>query len=588
MNETDENFTAISEDEIKTVIVKYKNMQAMSNSLRTFKLGLIKSLTIAPYSFMNLTLREMNQLAKSKYVERVELDTPQHTMEVPITEKTLVGEPTLADSKAYINGNTGYTGNGVTVAVLDTGIQSTHPMLINQVIAKYQISSGDIEDGSGHGCIEPDARIRTTLGGIETIKEFYDRTEQKWGSKKSELGSTVIPKNSIYTLGYNHKDNKEDKSQILGVHKIPYKGKVVKVTSGSSSFITTPWHPFLIYDRRRNIVREISADSLKTANMRLLRPKRGLQLGIISVDLNLAYLAGRVVGDGHLTKGKPNKYVLLSGVDEKFLKEFGYNYYKRNKRDFEIYKLYHKLIKFGIPPGNKSRTIRLPEIVGKSNNKTIYAFLAGLIDADGSFDKARPRLRVISGSKGFARDLVCLFMSLGYDSRMSEQIDNRKNRKIIAKGPYYCISISGPDFLNFYEKIKPFLRTKKIRNSRRYKRHQTKPIKKIEFIDFNGYLYDLTTSTSNYLAGKEYMTYIHNTWCASCVAGNPITSPYVMEGMAPNAKLINIKVFTDGGGGTSSGFMEGVNKAVELGADVISYSGGGTDSIPYSSSVFFY
>lgn len=150
MNELE--FEGIGEDEVRPVIVKYKSMQAMTASLKTFRLGLVNNMRISPYSFMNLTLKEAQQLLKSPYVERIELDVPHKIMIEPTPPGyQRLGEPTLADTKLYINGNTGYTGNGVKVAVLDTGVRSTHPMLTGKVVAKFQISDGNIEDNNGHG-----------------------------------------------------------------------------------------------------------------------------------------------------------------------------------------------------------------------------------------------------------------------------------------------------------------------------------------------------------------------------------------------------------------------------------------------------
>lgn len=45
----------------------------------------------------------------------------------------------------------GYTGKGVKVAVVDTGVQSDHPAIVGHVIKKIKLASGNIEDGCGHG-----------------------------------------------------------------------------------------------------------------------------------------------------------------------------------------------------------------------------------------------------------------------------------------------------------------------------------------------------------------------------------------------------------------------------------------------------
>jgi subtilisin family serine protease len=48
--------------------------------------------------------------------------------------------------------NAGYTGNGVTVAVLDTGILKSHPFLTNKVVSEACFSSNDSYYGSTSLC----------------------------------------------------------------------------------------------------------------------------------------------------------------------------------------------------------------------------------------------------------------------------------------------------------------------------------------------------------------------------------------------------------------------------------------------------
>ena len=65
-------------------------------------------------------------------------------------------EPTDADSMPQIGAppawDAGYTGEGVTVAVLDTGIDPTHPDLDRSIVGSQDFTgSGDVTDHSGHG-----------------------------------------------------------------------------------------------------------------------------------------------------------------------------------------------------------------------------------------------------------------------------------------------------------------------------------------------------------------------------------------------------------------------------------------------------
>lgn len=67
----------------------------------------------------------------------------------------------------------------------------------------------------------------------------------------------------------------------------------------------------------------------------------------------------------------------------------------------------------------------------------------------------------------------------------------------------------------------------------------------------------------------------HGTHCAGTVAGTGAGG--ISTGVAPGADLIGVKVFNAGGSANSSTVIAGFEKAVELGADIISYSGGYRD-----------
>lgn len=75
----------------------------------------------------------------------------------------------------------------------------------------------------------------------------------------------------------------------------------------------------------------------------------------------------------------------------------------------------------------------------------------------------------------------------------------------------------------------------------------------------------------NYLT-EPYDDYGHGTHCAGTIAGTGASG--TKTGVAPGARLIGIKVFDSNGRANSSTVIRGFERAVELGADVISYSGG--------------
>ena len=84
-------------------------------------------------------------------------------------------------------------------------------------------------------------------------------------------------------------------------------------------------------------------------------------------------------------------------------------------------------------------------------------------------------------------------------------------------------------------------------------------------------------------------THNHGTWVASAIAGVPVNTPQgQIFGVAPEAKLIILKVLSDRGQGTMAGVVAGMERAVELGADIVSMSLGslfGTNLSPDSRTL---
>lgn len=81
----------------------------------------------------------------------------------------------------------------------------------------------------------------------------------------------------------------------------------------------------------------------------------------------------------------------------------------------------------------------------------------------------------------------------------------------------------------------------------------------------------------------------HGSWTASAIAGVPTQTTYgTIYGAAPEAKLIIIKVLSDSGSGSMAQVVAGMERAAELGADIVSMSLGslfGTNLSPDSRTL---
>ncbi|RLG14151.1 hypothetical protein DRN69_04565, partial [Candidatus Pacearchaeota archaeon] len=156
------------------------------------------------------------------------------------------------------------------------------------------------------------------------------------------------------------------------------------------------------------------------------------------VDEDLAYLAGVLVSDGHNSKNSIDfsgyEERIRNSVKEKLIKLFGKfeSYYDDNRiylcNSFAPY-FFNKV--FEIPIGKKSSTVKIPEIIQKSDNKIIASFVRGLFDGDGTVSSG---LSYKTYSKELAEGLTYMLARLGIFSYLRK---NGKEFRVNIPSPYY-------------------------------------------------------------------------------------------------------------------------------------------------------
>jgi len=154
------------------------------------------------------------------------------------------------------------------------------------------------------------------------------------------------------------------------------------------------------------------------------------------LDQNLAYFLGLLITDGHIVFDETHKkykvMIFNSYGEEKEIiitlikRLFDYNPSIRTKKtefskfpNHEVYicskNLAETLIKkFGIPSGAKSRTVKIPSYLFKSNKKEIAGFIRGVIDGDGSVSVNQ--VKIASGSIEFLEGMRGLLKILDVNS----------------------------------------------------------------------------------------------------------------------------------------------------------------------------
>ncbi|MBI2676193.1 MAG: AAA family ATPase [Candidatus Aenigmarchaeota archaeon] len=152
------------------------------------------------------------------------------------------------------------------------------------------------------------------------------------------------------------------------------------------------------------------------------------------LDERLGKLLGIIISDGHIRKNSINVSGECSQEAERLGKEiFGIEprvSWSRSIRsvDFDSKALAILLNEiFGIPVGKKSHSVAVPKLIFKSPVSVKAAFVAGILEGDGSIGNSDIRLN--SASRYLAGDLASLLLSIGILSRI-------KSYNVYAVKPY--------------------------------------------------------------------------------------------------------------------------------------------------------
>ena len=157
----------------------------------------------------------------------------------------------------------------------------------------------------------------------------------------------------------------------------------------------------------------------------------------------LFYFIGLLCSDGYIQVVREKcsyKIIIFTSYEEEKemilkLMKFLFNYdasvrlknYGFSKRvNYEVYiyskKLCGFLIGLGVPSGNKSLTLKLPQFIMNSSKKHIWHFIRGIFDGDGSIINSRGQIlfRIYSGSKNFIFDFEELVKKMDFSPKINK------------------------------------------------------------------------------------------------------------------------------------------------------------------------
>ncbi len=258
----------------------------------------------------------------------------------------------------------------------------------------------------------------------------------------------------------------------------------IKTASGREIRVT-PTHPFFVFEdgifktrkaeelRVGNFIavprvipttgkpvnlKEAPIQKPKTAKSRLVLPE--------VADEEFWYVIGLITGEGHTQKRGSsatlyftnNEKELIERVHE-YLSRIGLNPTVRNshkgKTASEVYasgiELY-SLLKWLRVAGNSAEK-RVPPQLFRARNEDIKAFLRGYFDAEGTVDRRRPKITVVSASKELLKDVQHLLLRFGIKSQFHETESRATNGKMKEKKVYYRLFITGEDAVKFRDII---------------------------------------------------------------------------------------------------------------------------------------
>ncbi len=162
-------FAASGEVVAENYLVMFENPASKAQALQAAgvqKANTLHEFQLLPVNLLKLTPMQVEKLAKNPNVKYIEKDAEVYAL----AQTVPWGIPKVQATNAHSNG---HTGNGKKVAVLDTGIDRSHPDLSANVKGGYSVFTDSANrdpfyDGNGHGTHVAGtvAAVNNTIGVI--------------------------------------------------------------------------------------------------------------------------------------------------------------------------------------------------------------------------------------------------------------------------------------------------------------------------------------------------------------------------------------------------------------------------------------
>ncbi len=305
----------------------------------------------------------------------------------------------------------------------------------------YNLKAMALIQKSGGGCVSADSRVWTTFCGLEPIEVLFNRAtiDGRPGVVQGNGTAFDVRDLAIRTLSMDAGSGKTALRDVTHVWKfdVPADAQVVVRTREGTEVQTSAWHPFMVL-RGREFV-EVRADELAAGDV-ILGPDRPdgfwpwtdyRSVAGLEIDEQIGWLIGFTLGDGsfgYVPALRQERLRWFSGTTDvldrvrAILGDHGINVtINKDPRGGTHHVstlaqgfVASMLAACGFAQGGpKDQRIRIPEHIAKSPLSVVRAFVAGLLDSDGTVaDDGSPSYTTASSE--MAHDVAALLSLLGY------------------------------------------------------------------------------------------------------------------------------------------------------------------------------
>jgi ribonucleoside-diphosphate reductase alpha chain len=312
----------------------------------------------------------------------------------------------------------------------------------------YNLKAMALIQKSGGGCVSADSRVWTTFCGLEPIEVLFNRATAD-GRAGERSGSGVafdVRDLGIKTISMDGASGKTGLQNVSHVWKfdVPAESQIVVRTREGVEVQTSAWHPFMVL-RGREFV-EVRADALVAGDL-ILGPERPDQywpwseyraVAGLTIDEQIGWLIGFTLSNGsfgYVPALRQERLRWFSGTADvldrvrEILASHGITVAMSKDRRGEtlcVTTLKQDFVAAMLAAcgfakrGPNDARIRIPEHIAKSPLSVVRAFVAGLMDGDGTVDTdGSPSYTTASAE--MAHDLTALLSLLGYRPTLRKQ-----------------------------------------------------------------------------------------------------------------------------------------------------------------------